>query len=417
MNSFLTSELRLVKSALQLELVVQHQPLFFQYFNNHVELFAEPTFFLDEKFVSVGATPSKHTWEAVGYDLLSWFQWCQLRKIEWHEATEDDRRQFSDDYFQDGTDERTINRKLTVVRRFYDFARGESWYRRDIGLSAEKQQIRSLPIDQDELAHIHANDRFTKERDSLLRKVGKKDVMRPMQVKHLRKLLEQIGPTNQNAQDRRQVRDRLICDLGYISGTRLGDVTNLTTLQFLNIIVEPHEQLMDFPIIVEGKRRVTRKVAAPGWLILAIQAYIYGERTVSEREGKQRGVKTCTSLFLGHAGSKSAGKPISRSAIQKMFAAACMKTGITKQIEVLDYLSDRKHIKTVPAHSYHDLRHNCAVLTYHVEIAKGNTEPWKHVQIKLGHKSVRLTMDTYLAHVSIFGDRQSVTDIRRLLGL
>lgn len=417
MNNFLTAELRLVKARERAELVVPDQPLFFQYFKDEVDLFTEPTIFLYEKFVSVGGTPSTHTWEGAGYDLLSWFQWCQLKNIEWHAATESDRKQFGDDYLQAASDEKTINRKLTAVRRFYVFARAEGWYHRDMGSSTEQRKSDSRPIDDDALAHTRPTGARVKERDTLLNKVGRKDVIRPMQVKHLRKLLQHTGPTVQNEQDKRQVRDRLICDLGYIAGTRLGDVTKLTTLQFLNITVEPHEQLTDFPLIVEGKMKVTRKVAAPGWLILAVQAYISGERALSEREGKKRGVKATTALFLGHAASKSAGKQITRSAIQKMFALACMKCGITEQIEVEDVATGKKHVKTVPAHSYHDTRHNCAVLTYHAEKAQGNPEPWKIVQIKLGHKSLKVTMDTYLAHVSIFGEKQGVTDIRRLLGL
>lgn len=417
MNNFLSSDLRLVKARELIGLVAPEQPLFFQYFKDQVDLFEEPTIFLDQKFVNVGGTPSKHTWEAAGYDLLSWFQWCQLNKIDWRDATEADRHQFADDYFQAASDAKTINRKLTAVRKFYDFARSEGWYHRDMGASLEQRQVANRPIDQDALAHTRSTGGYIKEKDSLLKKVGRKDVIRPLQVKHLRKLLEHVGPTVQNVQDKRQVRDRLICDLGWTSGTRLGDVTTLTTLQFLNITLEPHEQLMDFPLIVEGKMKVTRKVAAPGWLVLAIQTYINGERAASEREGKKRGVKATTALFLGHAASKSAGRPITRSAIQKMFALACIKTGITEKVEVEDVETGKKHVKTVPVHSYHDTRHNCAALTYHAEKAQGNPEPWKIVQIKLGHKSLKVTMDTYLAHVSIFGEKQGVTDIRRLLGL
>jgi integrase len=201
-------------------------------------------------------------------------------------------------------------------------------------------------------------------------------------------------------------------------GARLGDVVKFTTLQFLRITVQPHEQMHEFPVIVEGKGRVTRKVSVPGWLVLAIQDYISQERAVSEREGKKRGARVnSTALFLGHPGSKSAGRPITRSAIQKMLAAACMACGITERKEVHDVMTGETHVKTVPAHSFHDLRHVCAVLTYHAERALGNAEPWKIVQIKLGHKSLKITMDTYLAHVSIFGEREGITDIRRLLGI
>jgi integrase len=417
MNNFFNSELRLIKSVEPMGLVVQHQPLIYQYWRDGVAPFEEPIIFLAEKFVDSGGTPSKHTWAAAGYDLLSWFQWCQLKRIDWRTATESDRKEFGDDYLVADRDEKTINRKLTIVRRFYEFARAEGWYHRDMGFSTEQQEVNNRPIDDDPLAHTRPTGRRVKEKDFLLKKVGRKDLIRPMQVKDLRKLLQHLGPTVHDTQDKRQVRDRLICDLAWSSGTRLGDVTKLTTLQFLNIIVEPHQLLIEFPLIVEGKMKVTRKVAVPGWLILAVQAYINSERSISEREGKKRGIKGTTALFLGHATSKSAGKKITGSAIQKMFALACMKWGITEQIEVFEFETGAKLLKTVPAHSFHDLRHNCAVLTYHAERAQGNKEPWKIVQIKLGHKSLSVTINTYLAHVEIFGEKEGMIDIRRMLGL
>jgi len=414
MNTFLTAELRLVKAMEKTEMVKPDQPFLFSYWRDQVDVFSEPTIFLGEKVVK--RSPSPHTWEGYGYDLLSWFQWCQIKGIDWHDATEADREQFADDYAA-ASDDKTVNRKLTMVRRFYEFAGAEGWYHRDIGASLEQRQVANRPIVDDALAHTRSVTGRVKEVDTLLRTVGRNDVVRPLQANQLRKLLEHVGPTLKGVDDTRSVRDRLICDLGYLTATRLGDVTTLTTLQFLSITVEPHQHFHDFPLIVEGKGKVTRYVAAPGWLVLAIQSYIDGERKASEREGKKRGAKATTALFLGHANSKSAGKKITRSAIQKMFALACMKCSITRKKEVEDEQTGEKLVKTVPAHSFHDLRHNCAVLTYHAEKALGNSEPWKIVQIKLGHKSFKVTIDTYLAHVSIFGEKQGITDIRRLIGL
>lgn len=414
MNTFLTAELRLVKAADGGELVKPNQPSLFAYWRDCVDVFSEPTIFLAEKVVRL--SPSTHTWEAGGYDLLSWFQWCQLKGIDWHDATEADRAQFADDYAA-ASEERTVNRKLTMVRRFYEFAAAEGWYRRDVGSSLEQRQTPNVPIDDDALAHSRSTAGRISQKDTLQLTVGRKDVVNPLQANQLRRLLEHVGPTVQEAGDTRSVRDRLICDLGYVAGARVGDLVKLTTLQFLNITVEPHQQFHDFPLMVEGKGKVTRRVAAPGWLVLAIQAYVEGERAASVRQAKQRKDKLTTALFLGHPKSKSAGKAITRSAIQKMFALACMKCGISQQVEVEDERTGKMLIRTVPAHSFHDLRHNCAVLTYHAEKAQGNTEPWKIVQIKLGHRSLKVTIDTYLAHVSIFGEKQGLTDIRRLLGL
>ena len=43
-------------------------------------------------------------------------------------------------------------------------------------------------------------------------------MIKPMQVQDLRKLLEHVGPTVHEVQVTHQVRDRLICDLGWTSG-------------------------------------------------------------------------------------------------------------------------------------------------------------------------------------------------------
>jgi integrase len=417
MNNFLSCELRLVKACESVGEVELGQPLLFQYWSDQLAVFEEPTIFLHEKLVAVGRAPSKHTWEAAGYDLLTWFQWCQLTGIDWRDATEADRQQFADDYAASASDAKTINRKLTIARRFYDFCRNEGWYHRDIGRSREEWRVGNRPLDEDALAHTRTTG-TTKEKDPLLRKVGRNVVVRPLQLAQVRKLLRHLGPAPQDEVDRRSVRDRLMAELALYGGARLGDVIGLTTLKFLSITVEPHQMLVEFPVIVLGKGKVTRQMAVPGWLVVAVQKYIAGERVESERRGKKkRGAKPTTALFLGHPGSKAAGKPISRSAVQKMFELACRQSGIVEEFEVADLETGKTHIKTVAAHSFHDLRHNCAVLTYHAEKANGNPEPWKIVQVKLGHKSVKVTMDTYLAHVEIFGEKQGLTDIRRLIGL
>lgn len=416
MNDFLSSDLRLVKVRDRLGEVVSHQPVLFQYWRDQATVFEEPTIFLGEKVVAVGAAPSKHTWEAAGYDLLTWFQWCQLTGIDWRDATEANRQQFADDYAAAASGAKTINRKLTIVRRFYDFCRKERWYHRDIGSAMEQRRVGSRLIDEDALAHTRT-PRVNAAKDPLMRKVGRNDVVRPMQLAQLRKLLKHLGSDSQDKEDRRSVRDLRMVELALFGGARLGDVIALTTLQFLSITVEPHQMLEEFPLIVTGKGNVTRKVAVPGWLVVGVQRYIDGERAESERRGKRRGAKPITALFLGHPESKAAGKPVTRSAVQKMFELACRQCAIVEKVEVVDAETGKTHIKTRAAHSFHDLRHNCAVLTYHAEKAIGNAEPWKIVQTKLGHKNLKVTIDTYLAHVEIFGERQGLTDIRRLIGI
>lgn len=423
MNNFLMREIALSFATESKELVKRGQPSFFL-FGDQVVLFEEPTWFIYKHFVMRGSSPSIHTWSAVAHDLKTWFQYLQARGIHWIDASESTRGEFADDYSSahspnGGTyEDSTINRRLTNVRLFYLFCDSMGKYRGDIGSISEYVSLIDRPLDEDALAHTRLIGNRTTVKDSLLKKVGRKDVIKPMQVSQLKKLLGHADLNGGNSKiEKRRVRDRLIMDCGWICGMRLGDVVKLTTLKFLSIIVEPGQELLDFPIIVEkGKGNVSRVVSVPGWLIINIQEYISIERAESVRNAP-KGNRQSVALFLGHAGSKSAGKQITTSAIQKMFAFNCVRCGIVEIVERTDLDTGEKYKKTVAAHSFHDLRHNCAVLTYHAEKSNGNSEPWKVVQIKLGHKSLKVTVDTYLAHVSIFGEKQGIFDIRKMVGL
>lgn len=423
MNNFQDAELAVFFSPESRGGVKDGQPIFFLWGPSIVSVFEEPTWFMHKNYVLRGRSESRHTWASAAYDLKCWFQYIQARGVHWSEANEHERETFADDYSQSISPrtgheygDRTINRRLSTVRAFYHFARQQGWYLGDIGKFVEMRCISSAPIDVDALAHTRSSYGSVIERDPLLRKVGRNDVIRPLMVSDLRKLLTSVS---QNAVARQgdmcRVRDRIILDCGWVCGMRLNDVVSLTTLKFLSLTVEPGQEFQDFPVIVEkSKGKVTRLTSVPGWLVLDIQHYILTERASSAKAGRARAE---TRLFLGHANSKSAGKPISRSAIQKLMAQACQRVGIVETVEKVDSETGENIHKIVPKHSFHDLRHNCAVLTYHAEKTRGNVEPWKTVQVKLGHKSLKVTMDVYLAYVELFGKEHRVTDIRRLLGL
>lgn len=423
MNTFLDAEICLSFSGEGAPPIKEGQPVFWLRWRADIALFEEPTWFLRQEIVSKSSAPSKNTWSAAAHDLKVWFQYLQAKKINWIDANEETRRDFADDFASaisprtgQQYEPATINRRLVMVRRFYGFAETQGWYWNDIGRSVREVLVGNRPIDDDALAYTRPVAGHVVERDFLLRKVGRKEVVRPLQIAQLRKLLNHVGPEATTRKgDMRRVRDRLILDLGWVCGLRLGDVTSLTTLKVLGILVAHGQELQKFPVVVEnGKGGMTRIVGVPGWLVLGLQAYIHAERAESERLG---GKHRTHALFLGHADSKGAGKALTRSAIQKMFALNCLQSGITERVSFLDSETGKSHVKVVAAHSFHDLRHNCAVLTYHTEKALGNPEPWKVVQLTLGHKYLKTTIDTYLAHVEIFGEKQGILDTRQLIRL
>lgn len=423
MNTFENAEIRLSFSEDGQFPLKPGQPAFWFYWRNDIALFEEPTWFLSQEIVSASASQSKNTWNAAAYDLKVWFQYLQATHTDWRAATEKTREEFADDLssaISPTTGQKygalTVNRRLTTVRRFYTFARKEGWYNDDIGESVGEVCRENRAFDQDALAHIRPSSGLLVERDQLLRKVARNDVIRPLQVASLRNLLNRTGPTAGDCLgDTRRVRDRLILDLGWVCGLRLGDVVGLTTLKIMGIVVAEGQELQKFPLVIErSKGGVTRHVGIPGWLVKGLQHYIQTERASSERASKKRPTHA---LFLGHANSKGGGQALTRSAIQKMFALNCIQCGLVESVSTVDPDSGQSYLKTTPAHSFHDLRHNCAVLTYHAEKALGNPEPWKVVQLVLGHKNLKTTIDTYLAYVEIFGEKQGIVDTRQLVGL
>ena len=92
----------------------------------------------------------------------------------------------------------------------------------------------------------------------------------------------------------------------------------------------------------------------------------------------------------------------------------CTDAGLVEIVERLDPYTGKQYTTTRPKHSFHDLRHTYAVITYHLEKQNGNSEPWKKIQSILGHKNLSTTMDIYLDQVNAFDTGPSV-DYRSIL--
>ena len=107
--------------------------------------------------------------------------------------------------------------------------------------------------------------------------------------------------------------------------------------------------------------------------------------------------------------------PIRR--LQQIMEEACRRIGLTKVVSVRDPETGAIHQKIRQKHSVHDLRHTAAVLIYQAEKAAGSSEPWMKVKHQLGHSHVHTTINTYLHHVEIFGEKQRFLDIRKMIGL
>lgn len=403
------------------------QPCLFIEYDNEVRLFEEPTEFLYTRYIQTGSTPSVHTWSKAAYSLKTWFQYLQALKEpkHWLDASRQDRLDFRDAYLT-SISPRTgqtygtggVADSMTVVRNFYQFAKDKGWYFGDLGNTVEEEVI-TVTLDSDTLAHTRST-RLRKAKDRDLPKVRSSAVIHPLTLRNLKNLIQHIGPQASNRKgDNRCARDRLICDLGWVVGLRLAEVVNLTSLQFLNLNPDPNSPYTDMQLTISAgaKGCKTRQVAIPTWLAMDAIDYIEGERSMALRQRKDKPRHPLTQLLLGRFDSPYCGRPISEDAIQKLFREACLAIGLVETIQKTDPGNGEIWLDKVAKHSYHDLRHTYAVLTYHAEVANGNSEPWKKIQAQLGHKYLKTTIDTYLAHVEIFTDQPGLLNVRKMIGL
>ncbi|WP_070357871.1 site-specific integrase [Duganella sp. HH105] len=399
------------------------EPALFLETNDKLELFEEPTRFLGERYVRCGLTSSTHTWAKAAYGLKSWFQFLQAIERDWEHASEQDRCDFRDAYLG-SISQKTgraygaagVHSAMVVVRSFYQHCAERRAYHGDIGSSLVAVEY-TVPIDRYALSHTWSEHALT-IKDRALPKLRPGVKIHPLTTLNLKNLLHHIGPQAGALDgDRRLARDRLVCDLGWVVGLRLGEINTLTTLQFMTMVPVRGSPFVGMALTVQGKGSKIRQVVIPAWLVMDVQAYMVGERAASLRACKTKGKHPTTRLLLGHEHSGRAGKPITNAALQKMFREACLRLGLVTLVEKRAPETGTAFTYKMPRHSIHDLRHTYAVLTYHAERANGNSEPWKKIQAQLGHRHLQTTINTYLAHVEIFTDLPGLLDVRGMLGL
>ena len=398
-----------------------------------MRILEEPAIFLREHYVDSGLRSSEATWKKAAEELKHWLEFLRALNVDWRIASRDDLimwRHILSSTISPHTHEpyasSTVATRMMTVMAFYRFAATEGWYFGDL---AEEPAKKRVPIDQDMLAHTRKGQtraRFLGNEglSSLLPKVrAKKYKIKPISINEWRRIQPHLGPmpsdlTGDALANGLSGRNRLLCEIALWTGLRLDEVHRLTIHDFL--VMTPDKQIsggnqrLD---VIKGKGNRPRIVLIPNWLVLEVLAYINGERAsvLAASDIKRRNYPT--SLFLAGSNSQRAGQPMTKRRYEQIFEAACMKAGIVEFTEKTDPETlEVRHVKE-PAHTYHDLRHSYAVWTYWAERKAGNSEPWKKIQVQLGHKSLQTTIDTYLHFVELFDGLEVPIDVRSMLRL
>lgn len=266
---------------------------------------------------------------------------------------------------------RTINLYLSVIGLFYDWACKRGFVFKNPIPKVHKVNQRSRGM----LSYAAPQSTST---NPLLLKTFKRPTkcLTELEVKALRNTIGKKSTTSEV--------DLLLVDTAVSTGMRRKEVCNLTVKQLER--ATPPDRRSDRSasfLISETKGEKPREVRMPEGVYFRILNYIKISRRKLVQELKLKAEKKGKTfiepdkVFLGKQG-----RSIQRGYLSKIMGKYFRSANIYGA-------------------TFHALRHTFAVVTYKALVKSGDTQPWKAIQLLLGHAHLSTTINTYLETVGM----------------
>jgi integrase len=372
-------------------------------------------------FEVIPSSQSVHTWAQAARSLAVWLDWCALIDVDWRFASELDLVDWRDatlEAISPKTGEpyspNTVSLRMGFVYQFLDYAGAQGWYQGNIGLDSNGIKP-SYSISRDALAHTRkGHQSATLRRQRLRPRPRVTDVVRVMSRAEIRALLSTLGPrpSESRCTSRSNGRNWLAAAIPLFTGIRSEELLSLRIHQFQAIVVQPEKDYISHDIIVLGKGNKERSVSFPGWLIMEINKYINSERKeASSKVGQKRESRL---LLIGKTHHK-AGHPLKKGGLNHIIGRGMTTAGLTRIRHTIDPDTRNETPRVLPKYSVHAFRHSYAVHAYHAHRDAGESDPWKLIQMQLGHSSPKTTIDTYLKYVHFFNEERKDINLLSVL--
>lgn len=327
------------------------------------------------------------TVEAWTSDLRDFFAFLDAMKVTWQDANEDVLLAYVDTMIEQPSPatgmayaDKTIIRRISTIKSFYCWAHLNGRTRSNF---AEIEEARELDARR-------MNPQI--QRKGMPRPPPLDSKVRPIPMGELRSIFDRIGPPlvhggkvidlSRGDLNHAAVRNRMIAECGFQAGLRRAEPLGLEVMHVLEAKTSGRSMSSMAAVDVYGKGAKTRRVNFPVWLLLAIREYISVIRPIYVDPKKDHGY-----VFVNHTNTKYSGRPLDPKYVNDFFRAACHAVKATE----VDMRG-----KVMPAHTFHDLRHNFVFYTYFVRKAQGDPEPWIYIQSMLGHALLETTIRTYM---------------------
>jgi integrase len=399
----------------------QLPPGFWYVVDDDEQLIIEPLLlYLIDRFIRHGKYKAAHTHKATAYDLADWWKFLVEKKIAWPDTDtrlvveyRDSRLSKVSYQTHEKLKRATVKRRLGNIIAFYKWAFSRNIF---VLSTLDEEEVRQVPrsIDADPLAQTRAS--FTEA--TLSKLLPEEDSGSGVAVhvinrdKHWPLLQSELGPLPNAANeenDPRPSRDRLAAELSFSTGLRVDEAAKLTILQILNLYIPPHALPHDTVSmeVTETKGLVARKVFVPVYLVRELLSYIDHERKACVDAGGKYKLQRHNRLFVNGTNSRQhVGKPVHPDTFDRQFRAAVLRAGLVQYVEKADPETGQQYLTKDSKHTYHHLRHSFAIYKYKALKEAGVASPWLELSRELGHRSLKTTMDIYLADLN--EDRSAV---------
>jgi integrase len=330
---------------------------------------------------------------AAAYELAEWLRFLSFTRRRWdkadHELIAVYAHHLSTNISAHSRKRRgkpTISHKLSTVYGFYNFTNAA-------GISDVKW----------DRAAIRARYRAAKKERRL-----SDDEIRPFADADLIRMQVRLGPlpSERPVGNLKPCRERLLLETGILTGMRGEEIVYLSAPAIKRLKPDLNAPDATQPLrIYVTKAKDHRTVALPNKLIHELQLYIGQERAEAVAELTKRGGKDHGRVFVNLAGGRSSGAAITTNTIHRRFFRLMVDVGRTRVGTRI--VKGEKERCTEALHSFHDTRHYYAVNLYKSlrddneasPLNPPHREPWRIVQVMLGHSDWATTRLYYLRWV------------------
>lgn len=356
----------------------------------------------------VGNTQRSHA-----EDLYEWWQFLIANKVRWFAVKREHLEQFRDIHIYGISPHTgrpyatsTVIRRLSTIFSFYRWVADFYPLLRPAKHSSIPQRE---PSDRD-LQRIGQLCSPSGRRRVYPKTHGKADI-RAIAEENLRAIFFALGPKPSESSDLEEfeaVRNRLASEVAHNTGARIHEVCALTCTQVNNLM---RQAKADRPIVwlrlTRTKGLHERDVPISRRLLKELVTYVTTHRQVildrCAAKGKRFLARNRDFIFLNGVGctNRDIGRPLRTHQLESAFKKAVLSCGLTTQVAQNDKRTKQTKSTAFRLHVFQDLRHTFALRVYRKEIEHGNTDPWKVVQVLLGHRDIATTQNIYGRSVSV----------------